>query len=102
MPFEVICDANDLAVGAVLGQRSEGKPYVVYDSCHGRVMRNQQNLYSYVPPTAVVKLLQHSGLGSNTGMGFHPMNDVHQCLKMVRLLFWIFGFVSTQWELVVY
>ena len=42
---------------------------------------------SYVPPTAVVKLLQHSGLGSNTGMGFHPTNDLHQCLKMVRLLF---------------
>ena len=69
------------------------------DSCHGRVMRNQQNLYSLVPPTAVVKLLQHSGLGSNTGMGFHPMNDVHQCLKMVRLLFWIFGFGQKQWEL---
>ena len=42
---------------------------------------------SYVPPTAVVKLLQYSGLGSNTGMGFHPTNDLHQCLKMVRLLF---------------
>ena len=42
---------------------------------------------SYVPPTAVFKLLQHSGLGSNTGMGFHLMNDLHQCLKMVRLLF---------------
>ena len=25
---------------------------------------------SYFPPTAVVKLLQHSGLGSNTGMSF--------------------------------
>ena len=49
------------------------------DSCHDRVMRNQQNLYSSVPPTAVVKLLQHSGLGSNTGMGFHHMNDLHQC-----------------------
>ena len=46
---------------------------------------------SYVPPTVVVKLLQHSGLGSNTGMGFHPMNDLHQCLKMVRLFF---GFVD--------
>ena len=45
----------------------------------------------YVPPTAVVKLLQYSGLGSNTGMGFHPTNDLHQCLKMVRLLF---GFVD--------
>ena len=49
---------------------------------------------SLVPPTAVVKLLQHSGLGSNTGMGFHPTNDSHQCLKMVRLFAWICGFGS--------
>ena len=28
--FEVMCDASDLAIGAVLGQRAEGKPYVVY------------------------------------------------------------------------
>ena len=42
---------------------------------------------SYTPPTAVVKLLQYSGLGSNTGMSFHPTNDSHECLKMVRLLF---------------
>ena len=30
LPFEVMCDASDLAIGAVLGQRIEGKPYVVY------------------------------------------------------------------------
>ena len=30
LPFEVMCDASDLAVGAILGQRAEGKPYVVY------------------------------------------------------------------------
>ena len=28
LPFEVMCDASDLAVGAVLGQRVEGKSYV--------------------------------------------------------------------------
>ena len=30
LPFEVMCDASDLAVEAVLRQRAEGKPYVVY------------------------------------------------------------------------
>ena len=34
-----------------------------------RCIRNQQNLYPKVS-TAVVELLQYSGLGSNTGMGF--------------------------------
>ena len=50
-----------------------------FDSCHGRVSGIKKKFVSYVPPTAVVKLLQHSGLGSNMGMGFHPMNDSHQC-----------------------
>ena len=30
LPFEVMCDASDLAIGVVFGQREEGKPYVVY------------------------------------------------------------------------
>ena len=30
LPFEVMCDSSDLSIGAVLGQREEGKPYVVY------------------------------------------------------------------------
>ena len=51
---------------------------MISDSCHGRVMRNQQNLYSLVPPTVVVKLLQYSGLGSNTGMGFLHTNDLSE------------------------
>ena len=33
---------------------------------------------SLVPPTSVVKLLQHSGLGSNTGMGFLRTNDLSE------------------------
>ena len=30
LPSEVMCDASDLAMGAVLGQRENGKPYVIY------------------------------------------------------------------------
>ena len=48
------------------------------DSCHSRVIRSQQNLYPKFPPTAVVKLLQYSGLGSNTGMSFLRTNDLSE------------------------
>ncbi|RVW63847.1 Retrovirus-related Pol polyprotein from transposon 17.6 [Vitis vinifera] len=30
LPFEVMCDANDFPIGVVLGQREDGKPYVIY------------------------------------------------------------------------
>ena len=30
LPLEVMCEASDLAIGAVLGQREGEKPYVVY------------------------------------------------------------------------
>ena len=51
---------------------------ITFDSCHSRVIRNQQNLYPKLPSTVVVKLLQYSGLGSNTGMGFLRTNDLSE------------------------
>lgn len=30
LPFELMCDASDYAVGTVLGQCKDKKPYVIY------------------------------------------------------------------------
>jgi hypothetical protein len=30
LPFEIMCDASDYAVGVVLGQRKEGKVHAIY------------------------------------------------------------------------
>ena len=30
LSFEVMCNANDFAIGVILGQRKDGKPYVIY------------------------------------------------------------------------
>ena len=30
LPFELMCDASDFVVGAVLGQRKDKKPHVIY------------------------------------------------------------------------
>ena len=40
LPFEVMCDARDLAIGAVLGQREGGKPYVYASKTLNEAQRN--------------------------------------------------------------
>ena len=30
LPFEIMCDASDYTVGAVLGEREDRKPFVIY------------------------------------------------------------------------
>ena len=44
LPFEVMCNASDLAIGAILGQREEGKPYVVYYT--SKTLNNAQRYYT--------------------------------------------------------
>ena len=46
LPFEVMCDASDLAVGAVLGHRVEGKSYLVYYVC--KTLNEAQRNYTTI------------------------------------------------------
>ena len=50
------------------------------DSCHSRMIRNQQYLYPKFPPTVVVKLLQYSGSRVELKDGFSSiawLQNVH-------------------------
>ena len=57
------------------------------DSCHGRVIRNQQYWFPKFPPTAVVKLLQYSGSRVEHRDGFSSYKLFVSWFKMLRLSF---------------
>ncbi|CAN6711729.1 unnamed protein product [Malus baccata var. baccata] len=44
LPFELMCDASDYALGAVLGQRKEERPHVIYYA--SRILNDAQLNYS--------------------------------------------------------
>ncbi|KAL5811083.1 hypothetical protein ACOSQ4_027651 [Xanthoceras sorbifolium] len=44
LPFELMCDASDFVVGSILGQRKEGKTYVIYYA--SRTLNNAQMYYT--------------------------------------------------------
>ena len=44
MPFELMCDSSDYAIGAVFGQRKDKKPYVIYYA--SRTLNSAQINYS--------------------------------------------------------
>ncbi|KAM2522524.1 hypothetical protein PS1_029455 [Malus domestica] len=44
LPFELMCDASDYALGAVLGQRKDKQPHVIYYA--SRALNDAQSNYS--------------------------------------------------------
>ena len=54
LPFEVMCDANDFSIKAVLGQKVDGNPYVVYyesktlNEAHGNYTTTEKELLEIV------------------------------------------------------
>ncbi|RVW59602.1 hypothetical protein CK203_100689 [Vitis vinifera] len=39
LSFEVMCNANDFAIGVILGQREDGKPYMIYYDAKARLIK---------------------------------------------------------------
>ncbi|KAL6331794.1 hypothetical protein AAG906_020136 [Vitis piasezkii] len=66
LPFEVMCDASDLAMGAVLGQREDGKPYVIYYA--SKTLNEAQRNYTTTEKellamrSSIVVFIDHSAL----------------------------------------
>ena len=52
--FEVMCDANDFAIGAILGQREDGKPYVIYYA--SKTLNEAQKVISNLGLSLLVQL----------------------------------------------
>ncbi|CAN6586205.1 unnamed protein product [Malus baccata var. baccata] len=57
LPFELMCDASDYALGAVLGQRKEKRPHVIYYAS-----RTLDKLCSYLLGTKVIIYTDHATL----------------------------------------
>ncbi|XP_052211219.1 uncharacterized protein LOC127814034, partial [Diospyros lotus] len=48
LPFELMCDASDYAVGAVLGQRKDKKPHVIYYAKFNIEIRDKKGVENVV------------------------------------------------------
>ena len=69
LPFKLMCDASDYVVGAVLGQRKEGKPIVIYYA--SRTLNSAQMNYTttekkLVPVIFVLDKFRSYLIGSST------------------------------------
>ena len=104
-PFEVMCDASHFAVGAVLSQRKEGKPYVIYYA--SKLLDDVQINY-----TTIEKELLHIVYAFNKFRAYLVGQKVivysdHAALKYLlskkdakpRLLRWILMLQEFDWEI---
>ena len=56
-PFEIMCDSSNFAVGAILGQRKEGMPYVIYYA--SKLLDDAQINYTTIEKSCLL-LFMHS------------------------------------------
>ncbi|CAL8996903.1 unnamed protein product [Prunus brigantina] len=78
LPFELMCDASDYALGAVLGQRKDKKPHVIYYA--SRTLNDAQLNYSTTEKEllAVVFALDKDKRGCENVVADHLSRLVHE------------------------
>ena len=95
LPFEVMCDASDFAIGVILGQKEYGKPYVIY---YASKMLNEapRNYTTIVKELLVIVFALHKFRAYLVGSSIVVFTD-HSALKYLltkldakaRLIRWI-------------
>ena len=95
LPFEVMCDVSDFAIGAVLGQREDGKPYVIYYA--SKTLNEAQRNYTTTEKELLVVVLALDKFRAYLVWSFIVVFTDHSTLKYLlitqdakaRLIRWI-------------
>ncbi|RVW86060.1 Retrovirus-related Pol polyprotein from transposon 17.6 [Vitis vinifera] len=95
LPFEVMCDASDFAIGAVLGQREDGKPYVIYYA--SKTLNEAQKNYTTTEKELLAVVFTLDKFGAYLVGSFIIVFTDHSALKYLlmkqdakaRLIRWI-------------
>ncbi|RVX05732.1 Retrovirus-related Pol polyprotein from transposon opus [Vitis vinifera] len=95
LPFEIMCDVSDFAIGAVLGQREDGKPYVIYYA--SKTLNEAQRNYTTTEKELLVVVLALDKFRAYLVWSFIVVFTDHSTLKYLltkqdakaRLIRWI-------------
>ncbi|RVW69420.1 Retrovirus-related Pol polyprotein from transposon 17.6 [Vitis vinifera] len=96
LPFEVMCDASDFAIGAILGQREDGKPYVI---CYAsKTLNEAQRNYTTTEKELLAIVFALDKFRAYLVGSFIEVFTYHSALKYLltkqdaktRLIRWIF------------
>ena len=95
LPFEVMCDASDFAIGVILGQREHGKPYVIYYA--SKMLNKEQRNYTTTEKELLVVVFVLDKFQAYLVGSFIVVYTDHSTLKYLltkqdakaRLIIWI-------------